>query len=232
MKQVIVNYAEPGRENYLSAQERLIDSFKAIDWEGDYLFFSTQEREYRGVEIKKVDFTPHSENPYGFKLEAILRALKLGYRQIMWADSTIVAMADLTPLFDYAATNGVTAFHNLGHNLHGYIHDKAADYFGIIEDPEFKEIPQIMACAFIFDFENEKAELVWAELTDAYDAGIFKDGNSTRPDFKAHRHDQAALSALLWKYGISLLPYGNLVYEPHDKTKEYGEDIYLLNKAV
>jgi hypothetical protein len=41
---------------------------------------------------------------------------------------------------------------------------------------------------------------------------LFKDGESKRPGFVAHRHDQAVLSVLLYDFGIDLLPYGLVVH--------------------
>jgi hypothetical protein len=233
MKKVVINFAVPGREDYLSAQNRLIDSFKAIVWDGDFLMFSTHERQHNGVDIIDAHFRDHADVPYGFKLDAFLYALNAGYRKIIWVDSTVIPLKNLEPLFEHADKNGVTAFHNLGHNLHQYISDEATEYFNLDEkDPDFENIQQIMLCALVLDFENEVTGDIFEDWGRASDAGMFKDGGSVRKNFKAHRHDQAALSAILHEYGVPLLPYGKLVYEPHEITKEFGNDIYLLNKAI
>lgn len=230
---ILVNYASFGREDYPSVQPRLIKSFQDTGWDGDYLMVSPQARIEHGVEISiHPPIRPHSEVPYGFKPDLISYVWSLGYKQIIWADSTIKALRPLDELWNIAHIRGVVAFHNLGHDLHKYISDQAAARLKILDSPDFEKITQIMACSILFDFSNPVGRMVFHEWYEAsITQGMFQDGGSPRHDFRSHRHDQAILSALLWKYEVPLCPYGDLVYEPHDQTKEYG-DPYLLNKGI
>jgi hypothetical protein len=92
-----------------------------------------------------------------------------------------------------------------------------------------------MACCFIIDITNLKGRVIFEEwMKLARDGVTFQNGYiSKREGFVGSRHDQAALSALLWKFKVELEPYGKLVYPPHDKPPfEYGRDIYFVNKGM
>lgn len=233
MKKVLVNYAKFGREDYISAQNRMLSSFIDSGWDGDYFIKSAEPREHRGISIGNDDnIRDHKVVPYAFKPDLIKQAELFGYTKIIWADSTILLLKNLQPLFDHAQKYGVAAFHNVGHDLHRYISDQAAARLGILNLSAFTTIRQIMACCIIFDLGNETGKKIFQEWWDSsYVEGIFQNGDSPRSDFRAHRHDQAALSAILWQHNIPLLPYGDLVYEPHEVTKEYG-DPFLVNAGI
>lgn len=231
---VLVNVATYGREDYPTLQDRMIDNFYAMGWDGDYLMFSDRPRLHAAMvnvyDMK--DIRPNSEVKYAFKSDAINQARLMGYKKIIWADSTILMQRDLNELFNEATVKGIVAFHNLGHDLHKYISDDAASMLGILDDPNFEKIKQIMACSMIFDFNNLMAGEIfdlWREMS--FEQGYFQDGTSSRPEYKAHRHDQAVMSALLYKYDIPLNKYGDLVYHPHEIDKSYGEP-FLCNKGI
>lgn len=235
MNKVFVNYASTGREYYTIGQDRLIHQLHSpeVNWDGDYLFASPDYRYTEEVRIDDYPVRPHKQVPYGFKIDLIDIALQKGYKQIIWGDSTIMPQKNLDGLFEKAKDSGIVAFHNLGHDLHRYISDFAAAKLKILDLPEFEMIPQIMACSIVFDFNLPITQRIFKEWKEASQTvGMFQDGGSARHEFRAHRHDQAILSALLYLHSVELYPYGLLVYEPHDKTKEYGDDIYLLNKGL
>ena len=244
MKPVIVNYSSTGRELYPAAQLRMIKSFVDHGWDGDYHIrcLDGYVDQYMGVPIKLGSYpTPagveviynHNETPYAFKPNIILEAKEMGYKQVIWVDSTVCMDKNFQPLLDHAKAVGVAAFDNLGHPLRNWISDIALERLEISEE-ELEQIPQVMACVIIFDFTNPIGEQVFSEWLAASQDGVsFQNGyESKRERFVKHRHDQAVLSGLLWKHGIELLPYGNLVYEPHDKTGEYGNFFYFVNRGI
>lgn len=232
---VIVSYATYAREDYPKAQDRLIYNFIDSGWDGKFLMFSDRPRMHeRGIEIFGLDHFLRKQNevPYAFKPDSMYCAREVGFKKIMWADSTILMLRNFDELWNVATVQGVVAFHNLGHPLHKYISDQAAAKLGILNREDFEVIPQIMACAILFDLDNSEGLSIFQEWRDAsYVPGLFENGKSTRHDFRAHRHDQAILSAILFQHQIPLLKYGDLVYEPHDITKEYG-DPYLVNSGI
>jgi hypothetical protein len=243
-KKCIVSWSSVGRENYPAAQLRLIKSCVNAGWDGDYIIQSLDGYcdNYMGVPIELGRYPQsvkyplhnnHAEIPYGFKPVLIQEALEKGYEQIIWCDSTVRLAKHPQALLNLASDRGVVAFDNLGHPLKNWISDIALQMLEISEE-QLQEIKQIMACVIIFDLSNPVGLKIFTEWVDrSRDSFSFQNGyGSNRPGFVAHRHDQAVLSGILWKNNIELLPYGTLVYPPHDRTGEYGNDFYFINKGV
>lgn len=240
----IVSWSSSGRENYPASQLRLIKSCIDSGWNGDYVMQSLDGYcdNYMGVDIELGrypncnDFplnNNHAEIPYCFKPTLIYEAYERGYTKIVWCDSTIRMSKNIDPLLKLASENGIVAFDNLGHPLKNWISDIAVQKLNISE-LELQSINQIMACVIIFDLENEIGMQCLKEWIEASHDGVsFQNGYvSNRKGFVAHRHDQSILSGILYKKNISLLPYGKLVYPPHDINFEYGNDVYFINKGV
>lgn len=234
---ILVNIATHGREDYPRAQDRMVYNFIDSGWDGDMMLYSDKprlhERNIMIGDISDSGIRPNSKVPYGFKPDIMRKAALQGYRKIMWVDSTILMLKPLDELFNIATIRGVAAFHNLGHDLNDYISDYAASQLGILDEMNSgKRIKQIMACCIIFDLDNEIGNEIFTSWFDAsYHVGMFENGESWRQGFKSHRHDQAILSGLLYQREVDLLPYGYLVYEPHDLTKEFGE-AFLVNSGI
>lgn len=223
MSKLIISYAKNGREAY----EDVILRAKAAVEETNP---NTKTKFY----INKLPkgCPTHKETPYAFKPFIFKEAFNKGYKQVIWIDSTIVTSRDLQPMFDYMAEHGVLSFHNLGHPLKNWISDVACKVLGITEK-ELENVEQIMACVVGFDITNEKGKQIFEKWYEAAKNGAaFKDNPSKRKGFIAHRHDQSVLSVLLHQNNVPMLPYGNLIYEPHDTNFEYGKDFYFINKAI
>lgn len=244
-KKCIVSFAANGREQYTKAILRLIKSCVNAGWNGDYLMrtFDGYVDRYEGVNIingsypinEKHGLCPNNEEiPYGFKPAIIQEALEKGYKQIVWCDSTITMYKNIQPLLEYAAINGICAFHNLGHDLNGWLTDLQQERLGFTNAELIAGIKQIMACCIIFDFTHKVCIDVFDKWIEASKDGVsFQNGyGSQRPGFVSSRHDQSYLSGLLHIAGVKLQPYGKLVYRPHDTTFEYGNDFFFINKAV
>jgi hypothetical protein len=243
MKECIVSFSSTGREMYNKAMLRLIRTFKETGYNGDFLLRSTDSYvdEYLGVKIllgslpvteKYGKSYNHDEINYGFKLYLIWEAYEKGWRKICWCDSTVTKVGDLTPFWIFAEEHGVCAFTNEGHKLKYWVSDIALKRSGVTIE-QLENMEQVMCCAVFFDFNNPDAMEIFDEWM-----GMCRDGESfnmknpgTRPGYRGHRGDQPCLSLILGKRGVPLLPYGPLCYEPHDKTKEYGEPI-LVNRGI
>lgn len=243
MSKCIVSFSSMGRENYNQAQLRLIKSIKWSGWDGGVVMqsYDGYVDEYKGVKIELGSYPKsekynlqnnNSEIPYGFKPEIVQVAIERGYEQVIWCDSTILLAKEPVGYLKHAKQYGVAAVDNIGHPLQYWISDKAVEKLGITED-ELKNVPQIMACVIAFDFTNPIGVEIFTKWIEASRDGVsFQNYDSTRDGFRAHRHDQAVLSGLLWMHNVPLLPYGRLVYHPHDETGEYGNDFDFINKGI
>lgn len=241
MKDVIVSFASKGRERYDQMLLRLIDSVKE-HWKGDMLVYSPDHElsEYKGITIHKgwpkpkgIQSFTHSEMPYQFKTALIQEAIEKGYERIIWLDSSMQLKKDLTPLFD----SPMTFFHNLGHPTHKYLSENAEmllrryyDDNGLTWIPIY-DIPQVWGGAFSLDLSKTITHIFFEELKEFSVNGSFKDGTSSRSQFVAHRHDQSVMSVLAYKK-CWLLPYGEILCPPHDRTGEYGNDPYLVCRGL
>ena len=243
-KKVVVNFASVGREDYLSGQLRLMKSCINAGWTGDFLFRALDGYcdNYMGHTIllgsqpvmeKYGHSSPHKEVPFQFKVNMIQEAREKGYEQIVWCDASVTMEKDITPLLDYAKEYGVCAVDNLNFPLHAWLSDAAQEKLGISND-DLWTIPQLMACMVCIDTTNPVGIQVLDEWMEGSRDGVsFMDEYaSRRPGFVHTRWDQSYLSGVLWKHNIPLLPYGKLVYEPFDVTKEYGHDIYFVNRQI
>lgn len=238
MKDVIVSFSTKGRENYNGMLLRLIDSCLE-HWKGDLLIYSPDHElsEYKGVTIHKgwpdpvgIKSYTHAEMPYQFKTALIQKAVELGYERIIWLDSSMQVKKDLSPLFE--AVSGITVFENLGHPTYKYLSDNAyillEDY---LHDYDLQQIPQVWGGAFALNFTRGFAPIAFEELKRFSTNGSFKEAGSTRSGFVAHRHDQSVMSVLFFNK-CNMLPYGQILCPPHDKTGEYGTDPYLVCRGL
>lgn len=243
-KKCVVSFSSNGRELYNKGMLRLIKSCVDAKWDGDYLMrsFDGYVDKYEGVDILLGSYPiterggaclPHSEIPFAFKLSIIQEAREKGYDIIVWCDSSITMDNDIAPVLEFAKEYGVAAFDNENFPLYQWLSDAAQERLGISNE-ELWSMPQIMACCIIFDFTNPVSEKIFEEWYErCFDGCSFHSGyGSRRRGFLETRWDQSCLSGILCKYKIPFMPYGRLVYEPHDVTKEYGDEIYFTNRQI
>lgn len=223
-KPIIVSVSSYGRENYNKAMLNLIDSINVHAPNYDTLFFSVDgdTEEYNGHKIHLGSWPscelfgecdPHSINPYQFKPYAIMRAIEMGYKKIVWCDSTIRLVDSPDKLWPEVSKeySGILSWNNLGFPLSEWITDAQLCFGGEKDNPE--GMKQIMACCIMFDFSDiNLTDMVFSDWIDASNNGFFKDNVSSNPNFKAPRHDQSMLSLLLNRYGIKIKDYGDLAY--------------------
>ncbi len=223
----IISYSSHGRENYNRHLMNLIETRNEVLPDVDMICYSPDHHlsEYKGVKIEKYpeDYPSHSEFPYVFKPAMFQEAFSKGYDTVIWCDSTVKIKRFPTLAYDYAKTNGISAWENVGHPLNNYINDTAIKALGI--PYQRLEIPQIMACVIVMHRTDHTMDILedWFNMMD-----LFKEDDTDREGFKAHRHDQAILSWLLFKWGVKLLPYGTLCYPPHDTSGEY--EVHFVNR--
>jgi len=243
-KKVIVSFSSTGRENYNKAQLRLIRSAIDTGWNGDYFIRSLDSYvdEYLGVEIVKGypitelygECNPHVNVPYQFKPYIIQEVKEMGYDVVVWCDSTIFFEKNITQLLKIANKQGVLAFDNLGFPLNGWLSDYQQDRLRFTDKELLDGIPQCMGCFLIFDFTNRVCRKIFKQWIEASRDGVsFQNYGSKRRGFVQNRNDQSYLSGLMYKEGIKMLPYGGLIYEPHNEPPfAYGREYFLINKGI
>ena len=190
--------------NYVKGIARLSDSLRH-NFDGDFLAFIGEET---------VGAPLHTDNPYAFKIYCIEKAIKAGYDQILWLDSSVFAIAPVQPVFDHILETGF-AIQDSGHWLGQWANDRSLEYFDITRD-QAMEIRMIGNAGFLgLNMLYAGSQKFFQSWKDAMQEGIFKgawDNNdkteSSDDRCRGHRHDMVASSAIFYKMGVT--PEGNM----------------------
>lgn len=186
------------RGAYRAGMERLRQSLIGkVD--ADFLGFDGEE---------SIGAPKHEDNPYAFKIYAIEKAFEMGYRQILWLDSSVFAIKNLTPIFDEIEKNGFI-FQEAGHYLGNWSSDKQLEYFGITRN-EAMEMPMIGNAGFLgLNFTKRICCLFFDQWRYSMLDGMFKgnwtnENNSESSDerVKGCRHDMVCSSAIMHNLNI------------------------------
>ena len=229
MGKVIVSLSSSGRENYNEAQLGLIRSIdrKAPDYDTHLRSVDGYVDEYLERKIKLGDWPEskqwgkswsHQNMPYQFKPFMVAEALEMGYRKIIWCDSTIRVHQNPDPLWALAAEHGIVAWDNEGHPLEKYIPDHQLEFLGI---ESAKGLYQIMACCIMFDFDHPATMPIFEKWIEGAKENCFHHNESKNPHYVSSRHDQALLSGLMNLAGIPVQPYGGLAYRHYLPVEPY-----------
>lgn len=157
---------------------------------------------------------PHLERPYAFKAYAINDVLlKHKPRYILWADSSVVAIRNLSPLWELIARQGYWFSDNYTNNCGSWTCDSALEPLGITREESFN-IPQIAATSFGLDMESKKGKIFFDEYFRLAQGNAFcgpwvNDGNSD-PRVVGHRHDQSAASVIVWRNNLKMTRQPNI----------------------
>lgn len=173
------------------------------------------------IHERSVDAPLHTENPYGFKVYAIAKSVELGYRQILWLDASVWAVAPVFPIFDIISEQGYF-FEGNGCFLGEWCSDKVLDLYKIDRDAAIG-IPMVQGGFMGFNLNNLIGDKLFSSLTIAYNADLFK-GNWNNEDksvsnddrVKGHRHEQSCMSAIIhtlsipFSHNAEYVQYGGL----------------------
>lgn len=195
-------------ERYLKEQEQLGISLKK-HFDGDFL---------RWTEFPNDNY--NKANPYNVKAAAFEEAIKRGYEQILWLDCPVVALNDVSPIFDTITANGYLTMKNDAYRCDETCSDASLAYFKFTRDQAatFQEHGSGIIGVDMTDSEGKALiELfIKACKEGACDGSRYHDGQSRDPRFKFHRQDQSVLSlsahtlglpyTMLWDDLITLRP--------------------------
>jgi hypothetical protein len=222
MGKVITSLSSTGRENYNEAMLGLIRSINrnAPDYDTHLRSVDGYVDEYQGRKIlqgkwpksSNYESWSHQNMPYQFKPVMVAEAYELGYRKIIWCDSTIRVMKNPDPLWELAAEHGIVAWNNEGHPLHKYIPDHQIAWLGLRDYTQVMQMYQIMACCIVFDFDHPATKPIFDKWIDGAFNNCFHHNESKNPHYVSSRHDQSLLSAIMNLNGVKVQPYGGLAY--------------------
>jgi hypothetical protein len=89
------------------------------------------------IHEKSVGAPQHTENMYAFKIYTFKAALQVGYKQILWVDSSCFAIKNVKPCFDEIERDGFL-FQDAGHLVGNWSSDSVLKYYGITRDEAMK----------------------------------------------------------------------------------------------
>ena len=216
MKKCVVSFADKAG-SYQAKMKRLEQSLKG-NFDGDFLGFT---------DYNEIGCEPHSVIPYKFKPYAIQKAIDLGYEQILWCDSPIVAIKTIQPVFDHIEKHGYVFFDNIGHPLGRWTNQKCLDYFKM-DRVNAMFVKMIMACCMGFN-PNLSCHRIphlfkkyWALADDLYPGS-----------WDEHRHDQTVMSFLIRQYGLDILTGQDtfFAYEQHYGVLPIADSVCLVSKG-
>lgn len=185
---VVVNVATG--EHYLKGQHRLTEALALMG--EDYQVWADK---------LPPGSPPHSDTPYAFKAHALEQARKTGYTLLLWADASIVPIAPLYPIFEYAEQHGVWLADN-GYRNDEWTCESAYPLLEVTKE-ENHNIRHVVATAFALDVAHPKGALFLAEYLRLAKNGAFK-GPWRGGIGIQHRHDQTSASVIAHRLGIPL----------------------------
>jgi hypothetical protein len=138
------------------------------------------------------------KNVYNAKAAAFEEAILQGYDQILWLDSPVVAMRDVSPIFEKIEREGYLTLQNGYYTCAQICNDTCLEYFKVTRD-EAEKIPERASGIIGISMKNKKASemihmFIRACKDGACNGSRKHDGQSKDPRFKFHRQDQSVIS--------------------------------------
>lgn len=193
---VVISFANE-RGNYRAGIERLRQSLKG-NYDGDFLDFRSE---------MAIGAPKHQDNPYAFKIYCWLEAVKVGYRQILWLDSSCFAIKNINPIFDVIEYEGYI-MQEAGHMAGNWCNDFTLDYFKITRE-EAMQMPMYGNAGFLgLNLHKQPAIDFFHRWEDSMMGGCFKGS------WENHRHDMVCGSIIANKLGME--------YKKGDEWLEYA----------
>jgi hypothetical protein len=191
---------------YIKKQKDLADSLKGR-FDGNVLLWT---------EFPNKNY---SDSVYNCKAAAFEEAIRQGYTQILWVDSPVVALQDVSPIFERITKDGYLTLENFGYNCAQTCSDDSLNYFALTRDQAEKH-PEYASGIIGINTESQKGRALIRGFIEACKAGVaegsrYHDGQSNDPRFLFHRQDQSVLSlvaakldlppTMKWNEGITLV---------------------------
>lgn len=194
-KQIIISAGIGGW--YAKGVSRLENSLNFVGWPYD-------------IKTWKDEYPPNSHNhldyPYYFKISSFEWAIKNGYTQILWVDSSFYAVKSPISIFNLFNDQGYFAFRS-GYNLAQSINDTSLKAANISRDDAEKINEYASGCVGI-NLNNPSGKGLYQLWKNYMDIGLSRgsrehDNQSKDSRFLFHRQDQSCLSMAMNKLGLT-----------------------------
>lgn len=211
-----------GTNGYATISERLNTSLNNVGYSGGRLIYSGRLPEGSPT---------HQENPYAFKIYAIQHALNLGYKQILWVDSSLYPIRPLDDIQKYIIENGWFVFRT-GYNLAQSVSDRTLEYSGVLRD-EAEHITEYASGCVGLNFELKEVRWLfdsWKRyMTDGqFNGSRSHDNQSQDPRFLFHRQDQSCLSLAMYTHRIEV-PVDAPAFCHYYGTPQTEQTIFMIH---
>lgn len=197
----IISFANE-RGNYLAALKRLQNSIHKYD---DNTFIGL-------IGEDSIGSPKHIDNPYAFKIYCWRYARSLGFNEILYLDSSVVAVNKLDIVWDIISTQGYI-MQEAGHMVGSWCNERTLNYFQTTRD-EAMNMPMYGNAGMLgLNFYNEKANqfFQWWEksMLDGQFIGEWDD----------HRHDMTCGSIIANKLKMQYSSGNEILhYAPVEQT--------------
>ncbi len=162
----------------------------------------------------------HSEMQYAFKIYALRRAIDAGFRYVVWMDSSFQPIRSMAPMWERLKEHGWYAPRQGDSKLGEWCSDSFVLATQTSRDYLMK-LPLVYSGLVGFDMKAEWGQGIWEEWKRLYEQGWFNGHHLNKPGkdrepwgvkwsghvshdkrVQGHRHDEAALSWILWQRGL------------------------------
>jgi len=227
MKTCVVNFATRNSWHE-KCQQRMVKSFMANGFDGDYLLYSNES---------ELNCPKHKEVPYAFKPYVFKKAQKQGYDIVLWVDSSISLIKPAQIFINQILKDGYLLLLN-GWTTGQWCSDAALKTLGITREESF-EIPHLMACVMGLNLRSKKSceflNQYYARSEDGTYKGAWTNKNrevSTDGRVLGHRHDQTAASVIAWKLDMRNWLADWLVYDEGNNVQIKDTTVFTLRHGL
>lgn len=243
----IVNYATGDKDTVFGrGQIRLVNEAVAQGYKGDFVLVG-EIPDIRAIvgpmpgkiayfEVQSFNAPAHPEVPFGFKPPAMLQAMDMGYRYLLWADSSILPVAPMTLAFDIIAEAGYL-FCMCGWKSGEWMCDSSLDIMKLTRD-EAMEMNQLMGGIQGLDIGFPVAYDYLRRWDKAMREGAFhgpltneNKQASSDPRCLGHRNDQSVGSVIAHRLGMCDFRSGVALYDATGTAPRPESTLFLVKSA-
>ena len=191
---VIIGNKTLKQQSYAAKQQRLRASLEK-HFDGKFLSWTTFPND-----------NYDKNNLYNVKAAAFEEAMRQGYTQILWVDAPVVALQDVTPVFDRIQKDGYIAIKNNNWNCAQTVSDACLKYFNVARD-DAEKIQEIATGIIGIDVKHPNGKKLIDTFIQACKDGAaagsrLHNNQSKDPRFKFHRQEQSVFSLSAHKHGL------------------------------